>query len=265
MSVSRFHVLDGRLPALDRADEVLVPELLAVTGWHVGDQVTDLDLFRLGDEDKNLEPIPSEGTPVTFTIMEEGRRVDEYTSEPDSLVPRIYLTPAFGRANPDAWFLAERATYVLADGSAGVAFRDEVIKLTAATPHAQLLFTSIATGQAFTQSALRPQVIALWLFAAVVLAGLVLVYHPHHRTADHRAAAGSAGAALARHEPRQPLAPGRSAGATVHGDRCDHGHGDRHRVVGRDADRHNARDRTASRFQDRRSVLGSEPSPWPCC
>jgi hypothetical protein len=173
-TVSRFRLLDGRLPGLDRADEVLVnPEIMAVTGWHVGDRVTDMKLYRMSDME-DQEPIPSKGTAVSFTIVGEARRVDEYVDEPDERVPRIYLTPAFGQTYPDSWFYLNELV-VLAGGSAALpAFRDAVAHLAAAA-HAQVLVSSIGDGEAFAQSALRPQVIALWLFAAVVLAGLVLV------------------------------------------------------------------------------------------
>jgi hypothetical protein len=173
-TVSRFRLLDGRLPGLDRADEVLVnPEIMAVTGWHVGDRVTDMKLYRMSDME-DQEPIPSKGTAVSFTIVGEARRVDEYVDEPDARVPRIYLTPAFGQTYPDSWFYLNELV-VLAGGSAALpAFRDAVAHLAAAA-HAQVLVSSIGDGEAFAQSALRPQVIALWLFAAVVLAGLVLV------------------------------------------------------------------------------------------
>jgi hypothetical protein len=103
-TVSRFRLLDGRLPRLDRADEVLVnPEIMAVTGWHVGDRVTDMKLFGMSDME-DQEPIPSKGTAVSLTIVGEARRVDEYVDEPDARVPRIYLTPAFGQTYPDSWF-----------------------------------------------------------------------------------------------------------------------------------------------------------------
>jgi ABC-type lipoprotein release transport system permease subunit len=175
-TISRFRLLAGRLPALDRPDEILVnPELAAVTGWRIGDRVTDLRLFRIGDFDEDSEPVVAQGTPLALTIVGEARRIDEYVVEPDGRIPRIYLTPAFQEAYPDPWFYLNEAV-VLAGGDAAVpAFREAVNELAAAMTGAQASISRTGEGEAFAQSARRPQVIGLWLFAAVVLAGLVLV------------------------------------------------------------------------------------------
>jgi hypothetical protein len=175
-TVSRFRVLDGRPPALDRPDEVLInPELRAITGWHVGDRITDLTLFRLSDYNADFEPDPERGTPVALTVVGEARRADEYASDAEARVPRVYLTPAFGRANPVPWYYLNEL--VALDGGPGAvpAFRDAVSQLAATRPGGEASVSSIAEGEAFARSALRPQVVGLWLFAAVVLAGLVLV------------------------------------------------------------------------------------------
>jgi len=175
-TVSRFRLLDGRLPALDRPDEVLInPELRALTGWHVGDQISDLQLFRLSDDNEDFEPIVGRGTPLALSVVGEARRVDEYASEADARVPRVYLTPAFGQAHPDPWFYLNELVRLRDGPVAMAAFRDGVGQLAAATPGAIASVSSTADGESFVRSARRPQVVGLWLFALVVLAGLVLV------------------------------------------------------------------------------------------
>ena len=76
--VSRFRVLNGCFSVLDRSDEVFINlELRVVTGWHVGDRITELKLFRLSDYDDDSELIVARGIPVALTVVGEACRSDE--------------------------------------------------------------------------------------------------------------------------------------------------------------------------------------------
>ena len=175
-SVATLRVLEGRLPAPGRADEIAVnPEVMAATGWKVGDEITSLKLFRLEDFDENLNPDPSKGTPLTLTIVGVARRPEELLGDSEGRTPQVYLFPAFAETYPDSTFYIN--DYIrLSEGKAGVpAFQDAVAALANEYPHNQLLFGSFPDAYSAVQDALRPQVVAVWLLAGVLfIAGLLL-------------------------------------------------------------------------------------------
>jgi hypothetical protein len=175
-SVATLRVLDGRLPEPGRADEIAVnPELLAATGWKIGDEITSLRLFRLEDLDENFDADPAKGTPLTLTIVGVARRPEELLGDTEGRQPQVYLFPAFAAAYPDSTFYV--SDYIrLSDGKAGVnAFQDAVAGLASQYPHNQLLFGSFPEAYSVVQDALRPQVVAVWLLAGVLfIAGLLL-------------------------------------------------------------------------------------------
>jgi hypothetical protein len=174
-TVGTLRLLEGRLPAPGRADEVAVnPELITATGWKVGEHVTSLRLFRIEDLDENLEPDPSKGTPLALTIVGVARRPEELLQDASRL-PQIYLFPAFATAYPDStYYLNEQVR--LSDGIDGVpAFREAVTALAGEYENNDLLFASFNDGYTSVQDALRPQVIAVWLLAGVLfITGLLL-------------------------------------------------------------------------------------------
>ena len=175
--VGRLRYYSGRAPLPGHAEDVVVnPELLKVTGWRVGEQITSLRLFRIEDFDENLEPDPAKGTDVTLTIVGEARRPDELLVEGPERLPQIYLFPAFAEKYPDAtYYLSDHLR--LTDGAAGVAaFSDAFEALASRDERNALSFPRrVHDAVEAAQDAVQPQVTAVWLFSAVVFAaGLML-------------------------------------------------------------------------------------------
>ncbi|HUP75211.1 MAG TPA: ABC transporter permease [Acidimicrobiales bacterium] len=175
-TVEKLDLREGRMPAPDRADEVVVtPKTLSVTGWRVGEVVTSLRVFRLDEFTEDLNPDPAKGTPLTLTIVGVGERPHQLLGEEASRYPQIYLFPAFAVQFPDSTYYI--SNYIRIDGGkAAVAeFRDDVREIAATYPDSQFLFDSMHDGYAEVQDALRPQLVAVWLLAGVLfIAGLLL-------------------------------------------------------------------------------------------
>lgn len=175
-TIEKLDLRDGRMPAPDRADEVVVnPETLTATGWKLGEIVTSLRVFRLDEFTEDLTPDPTRGTPLTLTIVGVGERPNQLLGEESARNPQIYLFPAFAEQFPDSTYYI--SNYIRLDGGkAAVAeFRDSVGKIAATYPNTQFLFDSFHDGYAEVQDALRPQLVAVWLLAAVLfIAGLLL-------------------------------------------------------------------------------------------
>ncbi|MEO5840063.1 MAG: ABC transporter permease [Acidimicrobiales bacterium] len=173
-ALGTLRVLEGRMPDPSRADEVMVNrEVVAATGWKVGEKITSLRLFRIEDFDEELSPDPSKGTPLELTIVGVARSPEELLNNEDQ--PQLFLFPAFGAAYPDATFY--RNNYIrLTDGAAAIPeFRNAVTELAGEFENNQVLFGSLHDAYDRVQDALRPQILAVWLLVGVLfIAGLLL-------------------------------------------------------------------------------------------
>jgi FtsX-like permease family len=177
LDIGRFDVISGRMPTTGRADETVAnAEFLRITGYHVGDTVTDLRLFRLEDlDEESFEPDPAKGTQLSLTIVGEVRRPEDYLDEPSERVPQIYLLPAFGAKYPNAAFYIN--DYVrLADGDRAVdQFHDDVITISSRYSPEQPLVVIVRDGVDAAQGALRPQILASWLLCLVLAVVTIVI------------------------------------------------------------------------------------------
>ncbi|MEA3184253.1 MAG: putative transport system permease protein [Ilumatobacteraceae bacterium] len=177
-TIGRFRLLQGRYPATGRADEVLAnPELLQLTGWKVGDAVSTLRIFRVADMNADTgEADPTKGDPTgPLRIVGVARRPEEFLDASDRQ-PQLYLYPAFGIAHPDAALYTNDFVTLKGGQDAAPAFRAKVQSLASTYENNAFYFVSMGEGIAKAQEALRPQVVAWFLLAAVsFVAALVLV------------------------------------------------------------------------------------------
>lgn len=171
-----LRLLKGRLPGADRPDEVIVnPELQRVTGWKVGERVRSLRLVRLEGFDKDGNADPKKGTPLDLTIVGVGRMPYELFDSAADRKPQVYLFPPFASAHPESSYYVSSALKV-AGGEAEMAkLRSRVEKVAARYGRVQVLFSVRREGLVVVQNSLRPQVLTIWVLAAVLLlAGLLL-------------------------------------------------------------------------------------------
>jgi FtsX-like permease family len=175
--VGKFRLLHGRLPVEGRADEVVVnPTLLAATGWKVGDTIPKLRLYHWTDLDENGEPDPTKGSEIApLHIVGEVIRPEEFLDDASSRQPQIYLYPAFGAAYPDSAFYTNDYIRLVGGREATVAFRAKVQALAATYENNQFYFVSVADGLDRAQQALRPQIVAWLLLAAVSFGAAILI------------------------------------------------------------------------------------------
>jgi len=186
--IDRPNVLAGRLPNPNRADEAVMNRFLAGTGTlKVGQRVTIDNLFQ--------EPEPRV-VPRTLTITGEVVFPNEVVpNSPLDSVPTLYLTPAFARTRG----LASTCGGIevqLKNGADVDAFRASVTQLGAKNKE-------VTGGATFIQNyhernanvlrAIRPQALALWLFAAIagltsiVVLGQILARQASLGVAEHPA------------------------------------------------------------------------------
>ena len=171
--LNRSRVVHGRLPAPDRDDEIAINAITAdLTGWRVGDQITDLELFRVADME-DLEPVPGKGIPLRLRVVGVVRPVADLVADADA-IPRVLLSDAFATKHPDSsLYLIE--SVALRSGRGGIpAFRAEAQRLGAAQG-VDAVVTVTADGIRSARAGLRPQVVALWLLGVVVLVVTALV------------------------------------------------------------------------------------------
>lgn len=172
----RVLVTQGRLPALDRADEVLVSTSFAEEeGVGVGSRlafrtvdVSELfEAFEAGDESL---PAAS-GEPVDVTITGVGIFPELAVAAEDNPQERILVTPALDRALPEGSRLWRRTGLHLADGASVADVRSQVQEL-AAQAGGSSLFEVRADITDRAQRSVRPYVLAL---AGLGVAGVVFV------------------------------------------------------------------------------------------
>jgi ABC-type lipoprotein release transport system permease subunit len=174
--LSRFRVLEGRLPAPDQPDEVMINRVMVDrTGWRVGDTIDSLRLYRLEDVDQNGEPVPAKGEPLQLRVVGIAARPDELLVERGDRIPRVFLPPAFGDAHPDSWFYINEYVKLRNGKTDAGALHDGVDALVAETPNAYTAISNVDDGRRAVAQALRPQVVGLWLLALVMLTAGALI------------------------------------------------------------------------------------------
>lgn len=164
----RPRLLAGRLPRLDQPREALVNEAAAVQeGVRVG-SVIEMVASQSDPDDATRESVRE--VPVSVTVVGIGRWANEVvpTARFDS-EPLIWMTPATYTSYAEGYGLAFDGAFVrLGDPSALAGFRAAAERLGAA--RGGILFADNVDRDRRVQRAIRPQVAALGVFAA--LAGL---------------------------------------------------------------------------------------------
>ena len=177
-STARPNLLEGRLPKPDRTLEALANRLLAsylhlAVGDHLTLQVVP-DEAAFGAAAARL----ADAVPVTFTIVGIGvTTTDVVPLAHDDSNRGLWLTPAFFRSYADPDHLAfDGAIVRLRPGADMGAFRHEVDLVAARHPEAgEVYFAAQAGRRADVERALRPDSIALALFALLMGATVLLV------------------------------------------------------------------------------------------
>ncbi|MEO6124339.1 MAG: FtsX-like permease family protein [Ilumatobacteraceae bacterium] len=169
--VGAFDLISGRFPTDDQPDEVMVnPTALDAGGWAIGDVVDPFRVYRpLTDFDADGNADPAKGEPLTLTIVGVAQRPDELVDDSEVRQPQVYLFPAFGRKHADTGFYL--IDYVrLHNGSADeVAFQQAAAAISATTQSDPLRYSSFTDAVRHANQSRRPQVVAIWLLAGVLL------------------------------------------------------------------------------------------------
>jgi putative ABC transport system permease protein len=168
--VGVFQLFSGRYPAPDRPDEVMVNrEAIAAGGWSIGDEIDSIRLFRKADMDEEGNADPTKGEPLRLTIVGVAQRPDELLDDTGERAPQVYLFPAFAREHDAIGFYL--IDYVrLRNGAADeVAFQKAAAAISSSTEQDPLQYSSFTDATRHKDQALRPQVVAIWLLAAVLL------------------------------------------------------------------------------------------------
>ena len=169
--VNRLKTLDGRLPARDRVEEIVVGfERARVLGWQIGTTVPLIEP-RYADEARK-EGIRNVRLRVVGIVAAPGDFPPLATGEPS-----IYLTPAFHRAYAKTFIAGAAGQAVLASlkrGAADVpAFRAGVERLSRGKPNS---VSDEAQRNENTERSLDLQATALWLLAGLLaLTGFVVL------------------------------------------------------------------------------------------
>ncbi len=168
--VDRPHLLRGRMPHLDRADEIVVSDVAARRfHLHVGDQMS-FGFFTSGTPDPGRVPKPqlkvaAHVTGVVALLDDVSRAADD-----PKLSPTVLFTPAFARrftGNP-----AYVGKFVrLKDGASLGLFERNV----GALLHASVNYQERSLTEARARRSIRPYVVALWIFAGLAALAAVAV------------------------------------------------------------------------------------------
>lgn len=175
----------GRMPDPSRADEVLVnPTLADLWHLHAGSTVT-LRAFSSADQNAfdPSKPVPAKvGRNFRFTVTGILVGPDDVIADPRGAITRLYPTVAFATAHRD--LEGYSAVMVrLRHGSADLARFETDVNRIAAAGQGQpgpgggtgVLINPRSTVTARVQRAVQPDVVALWLFAALLAATTLLV------------------------------------------------------------------------------------------
>jgi hypothetical protein len=164
-----LRVVDGRLPAVDRNDEMAVnPEMAALMGWHVGSQPPRLRLFPNPAHTRNGVPVPAKGIPIQERIVGIVRNPSELLFAENARVPRIFLSYQFAMDHPDSTFYSLGLVH-LRPGVDITSFRAAITEVAAHFPGEFVSAVSTSEGAAALNQALSPQEYALWVLGAIGL------------------------------------------------------------------------------------------------
>jgi FtsX-like permease family len=168
--VGAFRMFGGRLPEPDRPDEVVVnPQAIAAGGWSIGDQIDSIRLFRTSDFDEEGNIDPAKGEPLQVTIVGVAQRPDELLDDTGGIAPQVYLFPAFEQEHGAVGYYM--IDYVRLRGGVAdeAAFQAGAKVISTSTGQDPLQYSSFIDASRHAAQALRPQVVAIWLLAAVLL------------------------------------------------------------------------------------------------
>jgi ABC-type lipoprotein release transport system permease subunit len=174
--VYRPNVIEGRLPGVDRTDEILVTHTYAQAfGVGVGDE---LDLvLPAGDAIPAAgEATAADGPVAHVTIVGVGVRPDQIVPLSDlDRAPSIVASPAFvGRYAPEQEDQCyDGAVVLLASGGDVDRVGAEIERV--AAPSRDALIQDLTSNYADVRRAIQPQATALWLFAAATAGATLLV------------------------------------------------------------------------------------------
>lgn len=171
----RVHLVQGRLPDPDRADEILVSTSEAEEGPAVGDRlefrVLDVEALFASLESGESEILPDAGEPLTLEITGIGIFPEGALVEEEYAQDRIMLTPALYAELPPHARLWDRTGFHLGDEVEIPVIRREIQDL-AAEMGGATLFEVRPELAARAQRSVRPYVLAL---AGLGVAGAIFV------------------------------------------------------------------------------------------
>jgi ABC-type lipoprotein release transport system permease subunit len=179
-TIDRPKLVGGRLPRPDRADEVLVNRAMAAT-WklHVGSTVDWVSFTTDQLDNPNGRIDLSQGAPAHLRVVGIGVYPNEVvaTAQYDSL-PFFYLSPAYYAAHPDQTqgygFEVMRLVHGKADVPAFLAGMNRLAAEHGLDPNG-FLFSDRGERNAQVERAIRPQAVALGVFALLAGAASLLV------------------------------------------------------------------------------------------
>lgn len=176
-AVNRPNIVEGRRPRADRTNEVLINRAMADEhGFEVGDVINWRAHSVQEDSDDFLS---KESKPLHLRVVGIGVYPNEVVpTAPYDALPFIYLTPAFFERHQENAHVYGFFAIRLRNGEADAAgFRKvlyETLQEFGASP--QTLPMSMRFDRnAEVQRAIQPQAVALWIFAALTGAALLLV------------------------------------------------------------------------------------------
>jgi hypothetical protein len=179
-TISRLHIVHGRAPAPDRANEVVITETLAKNmGWRIGDRISDIRLYRVTHNDYDAashSPLPDRGTSLgPLTVVGIGDIPEDILAPPSARESHIIFSPAFWAKFPDAAFY-ELGFLKLRDGEKSIPqLQRDIARIGLDVPDAMIVITPVRDAAARAERANRPIVNGLWLLAALAAAvGLLL-------------------------------------------------------------------------------------------
>ena len=174
--MDRPAVVRGRLPDPDRADEVVVNEILASEGGFAIGQAVELGIYtdEQAERDDFADNPPEPSGRGTVTIVGVVAFGDEIVQGDAERFGRVLATPAFTRPNMPFHSYAWQAITLKRGGADVVAVQERIRGLL--PDGAQALFRVTSADVSRTQRAVRPLALALGVFGLLTgLATVVLV------------------------------------------------------------------------------------------
>lgn len=168
-AIGRPNVVEGRLPDPERSDEILVSTVLRDEGG-----------FDVGDDAPLVLVSPDASTPEGIRVEDVDLRVVGVGVTPEQIGIdeqrqsglQMLLTPAFARQHPDQ-VVESSVQVVLRPGADARGFASAA---RATAPDEAIDVVSTAADAERVDRAIRPQVVALWVFAAVLAIAALLVF-----------------------------------------------------------------------------------------